>query len=143
MKNLILLAFAVLTISIISCKKETIYKDVIVHDRDTTFIITRDTVKLIQVNDSLKVGFVYTLSYNADSSMCSLYASSNCKALPSDATYTWSINGDLLVITNKSYLNAGFGTGQSGNYILAMDVYLPDKKAHYIVSTPFTVNIKK
>jgi hypothetical protein len=143
MKNLILLTITVLTVFIISCKKETIYKDTIVHDKDTVFVITHDTVKLIQVNDSVKVAFVYTLSYNADSSICSLNAASNCKALPSNATYTWTINGDLLVIQNKTFLNAGFGTGQSGNYILAMDVYFPDKKTHYIASTPFTIKVKK
>jgi hypothetical protein len=125
-----------------SCKKETVYKDVIVEHRDTVYFHSRDTVFFVEKNDSATVGFVFTTSYPSDSSSCSLRASSNCKNLPSNAVFTWYINGELTE-SNKTYLNIGFNYNQKGNYILSLNVYLPDKKRNYTTSEVFSINTKK
>jgi|WetSurMetagenome_2_1015567.scaffolds.fasta_scaffold260946_2 hypothetical protein len=143
MKNLTFIFIAILIVALFSCKKETVYKDVIVEHRDTVYFHSHDTVFFVEKNDSATVGFIYTTSYSADSSSCALKASSNCKNLPSNAVYTWSINGDWLTESGKTYCNVGFNYNQKGNYILTLNVYLPDKKRNYTASEVFSINTKK
>jgi hypothetical protein len=137
-----ILIFTVSIVLFFSCEKETVYKDVIVEHRDTVYYSSHDTVFFVEKNDSASVGFVYTTSYSLDSSRCSLRTSSNCKNLPSNAVFTWYINGEL-TRSNETYLNISFDYNQSGNYILSLNVYLPDKKRNYTVSEVFSINTKK
>ena len=151
MKNVILFsAIALIFTSIFfsSCKKETIertiqYKDSIVYVKDTIKVFSHDTVTIIKGLDSVKVYYNYTISYTADSiGSAVLHASDNSKNVPTNATYTWRLNGDAMVVQNQTFCNASFDKRLNGTYTLSMSINCPDIKRIYTVVKVFTIKLK-
>jgi hypothetical protein len=147
MRNIIPLSIIALvfgTIWFSSCTKEVLDK---VYLTDTikinTNTITHDTVKYIVGMDSVKANFTYVLYYQSDSmSYCSIKASTASQNVPTNASYTWVIDGDLYSVAGQNFIAVGFDHSQNGSHILSMTVTCPDTKKTYTVVKSFITKLK-
>jgi hypothetical protein len=147
MKNVILLSAITLIITSLffgSCTKEVL-KEVRLTDtiKINTNVITHDTVKFITGMDSVKADFALVVSYQKDSmTFADLKAYTSSKNVPSNATYTWVIDGNVYTETNKSFILYSFVYSQNGTHLLSMSINCPDTKKVYSVVKSFVVKLK-
>lgn len=149
MKSIIPLAlFALFFTSLFfgSCTKE-ILKEVVVTDtvkiNTNTNTITHDTTKYIIGMDSVKVDFTYAISYQPDSlSSAILKANDGSKNVPSNAIYTWILDGIIQTTQINTYIGIDFGKIYNGPHILSMSIYCPDIKRNFTVAKTFSIKLK-
>lgn len=134
-----------------SCTKDiyepTKVKDSIVYvtKYDTIKILSRDTVILGQ--DSIHVGFTYSLNYATDSvGSAELVVSTTSTNVPSDATYSWLFDSSGKGFTNNSAPSTatilGYNSPPNGIHMITMILTCPDTKKVYTVAKTFTLNLK-
>lgn len=142
MKTLIPFALIALFVSALfssSCTKEVI-KPVTV--TDTVKIITNNIIGM----DSVKADFVYTIKYQSTDSLGSVDIRANTASynVPSDAVYSWAIDGNKYTINNQNYLsyNWGINYGANGPHLLSMSITCPGLKKVFTVTKTFTIKLK-
>lgn len=137
-----------------SCTKD-IYEPTKVKD-SIVYVTKYDTIKITNNNtthdtvyigqDSVRASFTYTLTYQnypdsiGDEYIQAVNASQN---VPTNATYSWNIDGNLFVYNNTSYLPSSvFNVKNNGQHIISMSITCPTTKKVYTVSQIFTIKLK-
>lgn len=126
--------------------------------KDSIVYVTRyDTIKIINNNrdtvfigqDSIHVGFTYSLDYFAKDSTGSaeLVVSSTSTNVPSDATYSWLFDSNSKgAFTNPTFPSTatvlGYNSPYNGPHIITMILTCPDKKKVYTVAKTFVLELK-
>ena len=119
-----------------SCTKEVL-KEVVV--TDTVKIVTNNITGM----DSVKADFVYTISYSADSTgYATVYANTASFNVPSDAVYSWALDGNLQIVNNQTYYVAPLAKAYNGPHLLAMTITCPGLKKVFTIAKTFTTKLK-
>jgi hypothetical protein len=128
-----------------SCTKD-IYEPTKVKD-SIVYVTKYDTIKITNNNTTHdRASFTYTLTYQnypdsiGDEYIQAVNASQN---VPTNATYSWNIDGNLFVYNNTSYLPSSvFNVKNNGQHIISMSITCPTTKKVYTVSQIFTIKLK-